>query len=262
MHVEISETNAVATVTLKRPEKHNALNLKLIKALVEAGQALGNRADIRAVVLTGAGASFCAGLDVAAMPQIAAMAAKSGGIMARSHGDANLFQAVSTIWGDLPMPVIAAVQGYAFGGGFQIMLGADIRVAHPDTKFSIMEAKWGLVPDMGGMVAMHRLARADVIRRLTYTAEVFDGNAALEWGFVTELAADPLARATALAAEIAGRSPDAVRAAKRLIDATARADKAATLLAESRAQDALVGQPNQMEAVMAGFEKRPPVFKD
>ncbi|MCP5036611.1 MAG: crotonase/enoyl-CoA hydratase family protein [Rhodobacteraceae bacterium] len=260
--VLISENDNVATVSLNRPDKMNALDLELIEALVAEGSKLALRKDIRAVILTGVGGVFCAGLDTAAMPKIAAFAAKSGGIMQRTHGTSNLFQATSTVWSSLPMPVIAAVEGYAFGGGFQIMLGADIRIAAPDTRLSIMEAKWGLVPDMGGMVAMHRLARADIIRRLTYTAEVFSADDALNWGFVTELAADPLARATELAQAIASRSPDAVRAGKALINETASQDEAEALLAESRAQEALIGSPNQMEAVMAGFQKRPPNFKD
>lgn len=260
--VIITEQNGIATVTLNRPEKKNALDLDLIEALVSAANDLAHRRDIRAVILTGAGGTFCAGLDISAMPQIAKVAASNGGIMKRSHGKSNLFQAVSTLWMDLPMPVIAAVEGVAFGGGFQIMLGADIRIATPETKFSIMEAKWGLVPDMGGMVAMHRLARADIIRRLTYTAEVFDGQAALDYGFVTELSETPIKRATALAQEIANRSPDAVRTAKALINETALMGEAQTLLAESAAQKGVMGQFNQMEAVMAGFEKRPPKFKD
>ncbi len=260
--IHITESGPVVTVTLDRAAKKNALDIAMIEALVQAATSLAKRRDIRAIVLTGAGGTFSAGLDVAAMPKMAAMVAKTGGLMKRTHGNANLFQAVSTLWATLPIPVIAAVEGYAFGGGFQIILGADIRIATADAKFSIMEAKWGLVPDMGGMHAMHRLARADVIRRLTYTAEIFDGAAALNWGFVTELADNPLARATELAHEIASRSPDAVRAAKGLINETIGMGMAETLLAESRAQGALIGQPNQMEAVMAGFEKRAPVFKD
>ncbi len=160
------------------------------------------------------------------------------------------------------MPVIAAVRGHALGGGFQVMLGADLRIAAPDARFSIMEARWGLVPDMGGMVLMPRLARTDVIRRLTYSAEVFTADDALRWGFVTEIAGDPFARALALAQEIATRSPDAVRAAKRLITDTALLPPAEVLLAESAAQEALVGRPNQLEAVMAGLEKRLPRFID
>ncbi|GKY88680.1 crotonase/enoyl-CoA hydratase family protein [Sinisalibacter aestuarii] len=259
--VTLALSGPVATVTLNRPDKLNALDLPLIEALVTTGEALRGDRTVRAVVLTGAGGSFSAGLDTAALPEIARLARETG-FTTRTHGGSNLFQAAAMIWAELPQPVIAAVSGHAFGGGFQVMLGADIRVAAPDARFSVMETRWGLVPDMGGMVLMPRLARSDVIRRLTYTAEMFDAEAALGWGFVTEIADDPLAHATALAQEIASRSPDAVRAAKRLITETALMPPAAALLAESAAQEALVGQPNQMEAVMAGLQKRPPSFSD
>ncbi|HGG05239.1 MAG TPA: crotonase/enoyl-CoA hydratase family protein [Aliiroseovarius sp.] len=260
--VLFSQEGPVATLTLNRPEKLNALSLRLIEDLVAAAERLRHETHIRAVILTGSGDSFCAGLDISAMPKLLEFVQKGDGIMGRTHGDANLFQAVSTLWAELPMPVIAAVKGHVFGGGFQIMLGADMRIACPQTQFSIMESKWGLVPDMGGMVAMRHLARGDIIRRLTYTAEVFAANDALEWGFVTELAADPLARATDLARHIAARSPDAIRAAKALIRDSESMSRADILLAESRAQQALIGTPNQMEAVMAGFEKRTPKFRD
>ena len=258
--VTVSREGAIALVELNRPDKMNALDIALIEALVAAGEGLAAAPGLRAVVLTGAGGTFSAGLDTGAMPKIAELA-RSVGFMTRTHGAANLFQAASMVWAELDVPVIAAVEGVAFGGGFQVMLGADMRVAAPGTRFSIMETKWGLVPDMGGMVTMRRLARSDVVRRLTYTAEIFTAEQARDWGFVTELAGDPRARALALAGEIAARSPDAVRAAKRLIRETeAGLAPAEVLLAESRAQEALVGQANQLEAVMAGFEKRTPTF--
>lgn len=259
--VIITEDGPVATVTLSRPDKRNALDLEMIEGLVEAAKTLGARRDIRAVVLTGAGEAFCAGLDVAAMPMLAKIA-QDVGFQTRTHGTSNLFQAAAMVWAELPQPVIAALHGYAFGGGFQIMLGADLRIAAPGTRFSIMEGRWGLVPDMGGMVLMRRLARGDVIRRLTYTAEQFEAPSALDWGFVTELDADPLARAQALAAQIAAMSPDAVRAAKTLITETEQTSPADTLMAESIAQERLVGTANQMEAIMAGMQKRAPKFQD
>lgn len=259
--ISISREGHVAIVTMNRPDKLNALDIDQIEALVAAGEELKAAKDVRAVVLVGAGDSFCAGLDVSAMPKLAELA-QSTGFTTRTHGQSNLFQAAVMIWTELPQPVIAAVSGHAYGGGFQLMLGADIRVAAPEARFSVMEGRWGIVPDMGGMVLMPRLARLDVIRRLTYTAEVFGAEAALDWGFVTELAGDPLARALALAEEIAARSPDAVRMAKRLITDTALMGSAEALIAESAAQEALVGQPNQMEAVMAGMQKRAAVFKD
>ncbi len=260
--VQTSHAGAISTITLNRPKKMNALNIELMEALVRAGEALAERPGLRAVILRGADSVFSTGLDVSAMGKIAAFAAEQGGITRRSHGASNLFQRVSTIWADLPVPVIAAIEGYAFGGGLQIALGADMRVAAPTAKLSVMEAKWGLVPDMGGMVAMRRLLRRDVMARLIYTAEVIDGRAALDYGLVSELAEDPLARAHALGEQIASRSPDAIRAAKGLVNAAAHLDDAALLLAEARAQEALIGGANQMEAVMAGFEKRAPNFRD
>jgi len=260
--VSIGESGGIATVTLTRADKRNALDLDMINAIVAAGEALMDRRDIRAVVLCGDGPAFSAGLDTGTFQLLMAEVTKAGGIMTRTHGTSNLFQRAAMVWADLPMPVIAALHGYAFGGAFQIMLGADIRVAAPDTQFSIMEGKWGLVPDMGGMVLMRRLARGDVIRRLTYTAEVFDAVQAQDWGFVTELADNPLERAQALAVEIAARSPDAVREAKAMIRACEYADEAEVLLLESAAQGRLIGSPNQIEALMAGFEKRAPKFKD
>ena len=262
MRVTITEDGPIATVTLSRAEKRNALDLEMIEAIVAAGEGLMERRDIRAVVLTGDGPAFSAGLDTGVFQQLIGVVAKAGGITKRTHGQSNLFQRVAMIWSDLPMPVIAAVHGYAYGGAFQIMLGADIRIAAPDTTFSVMEGKWGLVPDMGGMALMRHLARGDVIRRLTYTAEVFDAAAALNWGFVTEISDTPLKRAHALATEIATRSPDAVREAKAMITATQSVDVAEALILESKAQERLIGSPNQIEALMAGFEKRSPDFKD
>jgi len=260
--VRIEVASGIATVTLTRADKRNALDLDMITAIVDAGEGLMQRRDIRAVVLAGDGPAFSAGLDTGTFQLLMAEVASAGGIMTRTHGQSNLFQRAAMVWADLPMPVIAAVHGYAYGGAFQIMLGADIRMAAPDTQFSIMEGKWGLVPDMGGMVLMRRLARGDVIRRLTYTAEVFGAVDAINWGFVTEVTDDPLARAHALAAEIANRSPDAVREAKAMIRASELTPDEEVLLLESAAQGRLIGSANQIEALMAGFEKRTPDFKD
>lgn len=259
--VTVTHDGAIAHVALNRADKRNALDQAMLEAIAEAIEQLSSARETRAVVLSGNGEAFCAGLDFLSF---AAMLQNPDSIdfMARSHGDANLFQQVSVGWRDLPMPVITALHGVAFGGGFQIMLGADIRIAAPDTKFSIMEGKWGLIPDMGGMALMPALARQDVVRRLTYTAEVFESAKALEWGFVTELADDPLARAFDLANQIAARSPDGTRAAKRLISDTWSANRADTLMAESVAQKSVLGGENQMEAVLANFEKRTPEFKD
>lgn len=259
--VIVNHIGAVAHVILNRADKRNALDQAMLEAIADIIEKLKGAHKTRAVVLSGDGAVFCAGLD---FMSFAAMTQGDFGLNfeKRTHGDANLFQQVAVGWRDLPMPVITALHGVAFGGGFQIMLGADIRIAAPDTKFSIMETKWGLVPDMGGMALMPELTRQDVVRRLTYTAEVFDATQALNWGFVTELDANPVERAIELANQISTRSPDSIRTSKQLISKTWNADRAEVLLAESVAQKSVLGGDNQIEAVLANFEKRSPIFKD
>jgi enoyl-CoA hydratase/carnithine racemase len=220
---------------------------------------LGKMPGLRAVVLSGEGRGFCAGLDMASFANIGA---GEGDISVRTHGIANLFQHVAIGWRALPVPVIAAVHGVAFGGGFQVMLGSDIRIAAPDTRLSIMEIKWGLVPDMGGIALLRTLVRDDAARELTYTGKQISGDDAAALGIVTRTAADPHAEALALAQEIASKSPDAVRGAKRLFNAAPDQDTATILVAESVEQAKVMRTPNQIEAVMANMEKRAPVFRD
>lgn len=251
----------VAHVTLTRADKMNALDIEMVESITAAGEALMDNQDVRAVVLSGEGKAFCAGLDVM---NFAAFATKDPEdfVMTRTHGDANLFQEVSLIWRKLPMPVIAALQGVCYGGGLQIAAGADIRIAHPDTKLAIMEMKWGLIPDMGGMITLPHLMRADHLRRLTYTADPVLAPQAMEMGLVTELSDDPLTTAQELAAKIATKSPSATRAAKRLLEFSETSDdEAAILLRESREQTDLIGKPHQMEVIQANMQKRLPVFK-
>jgi enoyl-CoA hydratase/carnithine racemase len=256
--VSISITDGIADVRLNRPDKMNALDQAMFTGIADAGATIAAATDVRVVVLSGTGRAFCAGLDMASFTGLNETADIGG----RSHGEANLFQHVAWLWRQLPVPVIAAVHGVAFGGGFQIMLGADVRIAAPDTKLSIMEIKWGLVPDMAGIALTRGLMRDDVLRELTYTGRVFSGSEGVGYGCVTRVDPEPHAAATALAREIAGRSPDAVRGAKRLYNQAGEQDAGAILRAESREQKALIGTTNQMEAVMANIEKRPPVFRD
>jgi enoyl-CoA hydratase/carnithine racemase len=257
--VSVEIENRIATVTLTRGDKMNAMDLPMMEAIVAAGGDLAGNGDLRAVVLCGEGRAFCAGLDLAAFGALAGQD-PAALIMPRTHGTANLFQQVAMVWRHLPVPVIAALHGVALGAGFQLALGADIRIAAPDTRLAIMEMKWGLIPDMGGMALLPRLTRDDVIRQMTYSAEPVAAARAADLGLVTELADDPLARARDLATAIAGKSPAAIRAAKRLAGIAANGDEAATLLAESREQTALVGGPEQMEVIAANFAKRDPVF--
>jgi enoyl-CoA hydratase/carnithine racemase len=250
----------IAYVRLTRADKRNAVDPEMAEAIVAAGQALLD-ADIRAVVLSGEGKAFCAGLDVMSFAQLAAGDPEAL-ILPRTHGTGNLFQAVAMVWRQVPVPVIAALHGVVYGAGFQLALGADVRIAAPETELAIMEMKWGLIPDMGGMALLPRLTRSDVIRCMTYTARPISAVQAREWGLVTDLADDPLAVACDLAAEIAGRSPTAIRAAKRLIGvAESGVDEAAILMAESRAQAALIGKPDQMEQIAANLAGRAPRFR-
>ncbi|WP_343528129.1 crotonase/enoyl-CoA hydratase family protein [Sphingomonas sp.] len=256
--VTIEVNGGIADVRLARGEKLNAIDREMFDALAEAIDALAGRGDLRVVVLSGEGDGFCSGLDMAAM---------AGGdlagldLSARTHGPANRVQQVAWGWRTLPVPVIAAVHGVAFGGATQIMAGADIRLAHPATRFAIREVHWGIVPDMGGF-ALWRGVREDVLREWIYTAREFDAAEALAAGFVTRLCDDPRGEALALARRIAERSPDAVRSAKRLFGAMAITGPEAMLAMESAEQVALMQGANHREAVAANMERRRPAFRD
>ncbi len=257
--VHLTMQGHIAHVQLNRPEKLNAVDMAMIDEVVAVGESLAKQADLRAVVLSGAGKAFSAGLDVASFGALA------GGdpealILPRTHGAANRFQQFSLVWQQLPVPVIAALHGPCFGAGFQLALGADIRIAHASVRLSVMEMKWGLVPDMGGMVLLPRLVRADTLARLIYTADAVLIEQALSWGLVTEEADDLMARAFELAETIASKSPSAVRAAKRLIGRALVAGAADVLAAESKEQAALIGKPHFIEAVSANIEDREPKF--
>jgi enoyl-CoA hydratase/carnithine racemase len=254
------DADGVAQVRLARPDKMNALDPAMFGAIIEAGEELRTMKGLRAVVLAGEGRAFCAGLDLASFT--AGPIEGATPIMDRTHGNANRFQQVAMTWRKCPVPVIAAVHGVCFGGGLQIASGADIRVVAPDARMAIMEMRWGLVPDMGGYALWRGLVRGDVLRELVYTNREFSGTEALKLGLATFVEADPLARAQAIACEIATRSPESVRAAKRLFDVMGDEGTDAILLAESREQDGVIRKPNQVEAVMAGMQKRVPQFTD
>ncbi len=254
--VTMTIEGGVAEVRLARPDKLNALDPAMFAAIADTIDRLGEARDVRAVVLSGEGRGFCAGLDMASM----AAAGDLGGLAERRHGIANLYQHVAWGWRSLPMPVIAALHGVVFGGGLQIASGADIRIAAPDARLSVMELKWGIVPDMAGYALWRGLVRDDALRECIYTAREFGAEEAAALGFVTRLADDPLAEARALARIIADRNPHAIRAAKRL--AAIEGDAAAILAAEASEQGKLIGSPNQMEAVAANLGRRAPVFRD
>ena len=260
VQVKIGATG-VATVTMVRADKHNALDQPMFEGLTNAAAQLAGDPSVRAVVLHGEGKSFCSGLDIASF-----MSGQGGtGVLLDRDGDrvANFAQRVAYDWSLVPAPVIAAIHGNCFGGGLQIALGTDIRIASPEAKLSIMEVRWGLVPDMGITQTLPRLVRIDVAKELTFTGRIVSGSEALALGLVTRNSDDPLASALALAEEIAQKSPDAVRAAKRLYDETwASDDAAAALKRESELQTGLIGKPNQLAAVVAGMSGEPPAFVD
>ena len=264
--VTIAVSDGVADVRLNRPEKMNALDPAMFSAIREAADAVSADASIRAVVLSGEGRAFCAGLDFAsfqAMDDAGERRATSGELLAReAESRANAAQRVAWAWHEAPMPVIAAVHGVAFGGGLQMALGADVRFVAPDARLSIMEGRWGLVPDMAGTQLLRRLARLDVVKELTYTARIVHGAEAVEVGFATHVSPEPREAAMALAREIAGCSPDAVRAAKRLLNQSVELDVGEGLALEASTQRSLIGTANQLEAVRANMEKRPPVYAD
>ena len=260
--IQVEISGGIADVRLNRPDKLNALDPEMFEELVAAGERLGETPGLRAVVLSGAGRGFCAGLDKGTFAAMAGREVKPGlmNLRVRTHGIANAPQQAALVWRDLQIPVIAAIHGVALGGGLQIALGADIRYVAPDARLSILEVKWGLVPDMGGIALMRELARGDVIRELTMTGRMFSGVEALSYGFATAVHADPLAAAQGTAREIAGRSPDAVRAIKRLLNRATDDDATSILIAESAEQTALIGSPNQLESVHAALENRPARF--
>mgnify|MGYP001765902107 CR=1 FL=1 len=256
--ITIAIADGVADVRLTRADKMNALDPAMFQALADAAARLKGEKSVRAVVISGEGRAFCAGLDMSSFASVGG----GGKLATRTHGISNLWQFVVQGWREVPAPVIAAVHGVAFGGGFQLALGADIRYVAPDTKMSVMEIKWGLVPDMAGMALMRHLCREDIARELTYTGRVFSGEEAFQYGFATRLEADPRAAALATAREIAGKSPHAIRAAKRLFDLAQDGSAADLLMAESVEQDKLLRSPNQTEAVMSNMEKRAANYRD
>jgi len=266
--VTISITDGVADVKLNRADKRNALDGAMFSAIAEAGERLKTEPGLRAVVLSGDGPSFCAGLDFSSFQAMAgderpdaAEAERSPGAMKEGR-ITHLGQQICWVWQEVPVPVIAAVHGHALGGGLQIALGADIRIVHPDTKLSVREVFWGLVPDMTGTFMLSNLVRPDVAKELTFTARMFSGTEAADLGIATRTSQTPYEDAMALAREIAGLSPGAVRGSKELFNRLSDEGAAEQFAAERSVIGSQIGSPNQVEAVTASFGNRPPVFTD
>jgi enoyl-CoA hydratase/carnithine racemase len=258
--VSIEVADHVAVVTLTRPEKHNALDLEMFEGIIGAAERLMEEPGVRAVVLHGEGRSFCSGIDV--MSLVGGQSGLNGLTDPLRDASPNWFQRAAYDWIRVPVPVIAAVHGNCFGGGLQIALAADVRFASPDSRLSVMEVKWGLVPDMSITRTLPRLVGIDVAKELTYTGRTINGTEAGELGLVTHVVDDPLGAAHGLAAEIASKSPEAVRGAKRLFDEAWTGTPDQTLSLEASIQLGLVGSPNQLAAVSAGLSREPATFTD
>ena len=259
--VTISITDGIAEVALTRPDKLNAFDSAMFEAVAAAGDQLMQTPGLRAVILHGAGRGFCAGLDTAQLMSFAGrLDALKIEINTPLPGRAdNAFQHPCTVWADLPVPVIAALHGVTFGAGMQLALGADIRIAHPDTRLSIMETRWGLIPDMGLSKLLPGVMRADQALELILSARVVEAPEAQALGLVTRLSDDPLASARDTARAIASRNPEAARGAKALVRA-AWPGNDDHLALEARLQAEIIGSANQIEAVMAEMQKRAPDF--
>jgi enoyl-CoA hydratase/carnithine racemase len=264
--VSVTMHEGIAHVRLTRPDKRNALDDAMFQAIAQAGERVKHDTSVRAVVLSGDGASFCAGLDFGGFQAMGS--GNSGDGSATAAGSmkdgriTHLAQQICWVWQEVPVPVIAALQGHALGGGMQLALGADIRIAHPDTKMSMREVHWGLIPDMTGTLRLSRLVRDDVMKDLVFTGRIFPASEGATLGVVTRISNDPVADAMVAAAEIAGRSPDAVRGAKQLINRLSNAGAAEHFAAEREIIFKLIGSPNQVEAITANFENRAPNFAD
>ena len=274
--VRVDHDAGVAHVRLTRPDKRNALDGAMFQAIAQAGERLKNDLSVRAVVVSGDGPSFCAGLDFGSFQAMGSGGNGAGGNGTGGNASQNgadigamvegrithLAQQICWVWQEVPVPVVAALAGHALGGGMQLALGADIRIAHPDTKLSMREVHWGLIPDMTGTLMLSRLVRDDVMKDLVFTGRILPASEGAALGLVTRVSNDPVADALAVAREIAGRSPEAVRGAKRLINRLSNAGAAEHFAAEREIIFKLIGSPNQVEAITANFENRAPRFAD
>lgn len=268
IQIEI-DSAGIADVKLTRGDKMNAVDTAMFVEVAEAGRNLARDKALRAVVLSGEGRAFCAGLDTG---NFAGMAGGGSDVEGANAGfsafriepgeAANAAQEFAWVWHDLPVPVIAAVHGVCFGAGLQLALAADIRFVTPDAKLSILEMKWGLIPDVTGTQTLRHLLPLDVIKELTYTARILSGTEAAHLGLATHVSEIPHEAAHELAREIATRSPTAVRAAKQLLDASVVGRTDDGLRNEAALQRKLIGSPNQIEAVMSNLQKRPAEFND
>lgn len=259
--VLVSIDGHVADVMLNRADKLNALDLPMFEALVAAADRIAGERSVRAVVLHGDGENFCAGIDLSVFSD-PAMDFADALNTPLDPSPANIFQRVAYAWRELPIPVICALQGVAFGGGLQVALGADVRYAAPDARLSIMEAKWGIIPDMGISTTLRHLVGPDLVKELAWTARILESEEAQRLGIVTAIKTDPLQASRDLAAACASRSPEAVRGIKKLVNEAWELPEKHALALEASLQGGIIGGENQREAVRANLDRRAPEFKD
>lgn len=262
--VTITVADHVAEVRFNRPEKMNALSMPMFEAISAAAERMMTDRSVRAVVLSGEGKAFCAGLDLSNFTDPNSFGNGGKGPFGPGRGGfwPNFYQRPGYLWKDVPVPVIAALHGPVFGGGFQIALGADIRIAHPDVQMSLMEIKWGLIPDMSGTQTLRDLVRIDVAKELAFTGRIVRGAEAERLGLVTRLDENPREAALALAREIATRNPEAITLNKLIFESTWHGDDARGLQMEEKLQAKIIMGHNQVEAVMAAMQKRPANFNE
>ena len=260
--LEIEIKNHVAEVRLNRPEKKNALDVIFFEELADAGESLQNNKDVRAVLMYGKGGCFCAGIDTSALMQFASdIDGMRAELAQRTEGDrGNKFQRPTVAWQELKVPVIAAVEGVAFGAGIQLALAADFRFLANDARMAIMEAKWGIIPDMGISQSLPQLLRADQAKELIMTGRIVGAAEAHALGLATYLSDDPIADARKMALDLAARSPDSIAGSKALVDELWSAGRDQLVL-EGELQSKIIGYPHQMETVMAQMQKRTPLYK-
>lgn len=260
--VRVSMVGGIADVRFNRPDKHNALDPEQFATIIEVGEDLKRTASVRAIVLSGNGPSFCSGADLAMFAAPAGARPERGDPLAMTAGTTSVAQQAAWIWREQPVPVIAAIHGIAFGGGLQIALCADVRIVHPSAKLSMREASWGLTPDMTGTLMLSRLVRDDIARELIFTARVVSGIEAADLGVATSVSPEPLEAALAMARTITLLSPDAVRAAKRLLTPIS-ADEVSAQFRNERAEiRALLRTANHREALRAQQRRVAPSFVD
>lgn len=257
------QKNGIVHVKLNRPNKLNALDTAMFEAIAETAESLAKDKSVRAVILSGEGKAFSTGLDVKSMARSNPIASAKH-LLAKRHDDSmgNLAQDVAYLWRSVNAPVIAAIHGMCFGGGVQIALGADFRYCTPDAKVSIMEAKWGLIPDMSASVTLRELMPIDIAKELTMTGRIMSGQEAAELNLMTRAVEDPMAEAEKVANEIVQRNPDAVAAAKQLYQANwiQTPSEKECLKREMELQKTLLGSWNQMAAVVDNFGVSVPYF--